>query len=164
MRQPYRDRSSIVDGIPRSPGESLQGSESSRWPPQAACLTRRKTWVGAAQPGCAFCLHPPKSSPPRLTDGHALLCAAAERCLALRSAPEERVDLDQNRQTGRACAKHPKQKGAHRQPSRSVEPVPHRCPSIPCRTGACRAEPVQSKWLPGITHVGPSSSVTSINR
>ena len=56
-------------------------------------LTRRKTWVGEAQPGFAFCPHPPKSSPPRLTDVHAPLCAAAERCLALRSVPEERVDL-----------------------------------------------------------------------
>ena len=70
-RQPYRDQSWIVDRIARSPRESLQGSESSRWPPLAICLTRRKTWAGAAQPGCAFCPHPPKSSPPRLTDGHA---------------------------------------------------------------------------------------------
>ena len=103
---------------PAPPGESLQGSEPSRWPLQATRLSRRKTWVGAAQPGCSFCLHPPKQPSRRSTGGHALLCAAAEQCLALRSAPEEKVDLDRNRQTGPVYAKHPKQKGAHRQPSR----------------------------------------------
>ena len=120
---------------------------------------------GRVQPnqGALSVLIRPSNRLRRSTDGHALLCAAAEQCLALRSVPEERVDLDQIRQTGRACAKHLKQKGAHRQPSRSVEPsltVVRQFHVKRPLVGGTRPE----KWLPGITHVGPSSSDTSINR
>ena len=118
MRQPYCDRSSLVDGISRSRERSLNSCERSQRPLQATRITRRKTWAGATQPVLASCPHPPKQPSRRSTDGHALLCAAAERCLVLRSVPEEKVDLDRNHLTGPVYAKHPKQKGAHRQPSR----------------------------------------------